>query len=207
MSREILSDGKTLPFPLEIARPWPLIPGRGKLARADLVTLHWSVTKSARQTYEVLNQRGLGCHLLVDSDGSVIQVGDLDQVQWTTKGVNQRSVGIEITTPYELSAQDPAHLRPVWELGVRGDKTKHLGFYPEQVLVLLDLVKALCDMLSLPRVIPGRAGHAFNDTLAPERLASFRGVLGHYHVSHDKIDAGTAIWDAFLAAGFGVEEV
>ena len=42
-------------------------------------------------------------------------------------------------------------------------------------------------------------GTVRSTVLAPERLAAFNGVVGHYHLTRSKIDPGPALdWDRIL---------
>jgi len=60
---------------------------------------------------------------------------------------------------------------------------------------LAKLSAALCR--ALPRILPDapRAanGEVRKGVLSPDELAKFRGILGHYHVTEDKIDPGPAM--------------
>lgn len=65
------------------------------------VILHETVTSSARQTVDVLHQRGLGVHFIISSDGIVHQHGDVvDDELWHGSQHNGPSVGIEVVNPY-----------------------------------------------------------------------------------------------------------
>lgn len=63
--------------------------------------IHETVTSGAKATLDVLLQRNLGVHLIVGSDGTVYQHGDLkDDMLWHAAEHNPASVGIETVNPY-----------------------------------------------------------------------------------------------------------
>jgi N-acetylmuramoyl-L-alanine amidase len=85
---------------------------------------------------------------------------------------------------------------------VHGTSLVQYDFTPEQYESLARLAAALCAVL--PRVRPDvprdARGAVRTDVLAPDELASYRGILGHLHVSSAKSDPGPAFaWNVFLA--------
>lgn len=69
--------------------------------RVTQVIVHETVTSSARATVDVLQQRGLGVHFIVGSDGFIYQHADLqDDECWHASEHNGPSVGIETVNPY-----------------------------------------------------------------------------------------------------------
>src|SRR5690606_36650313 len=143
---------------------------------------------------QVLLERRLGVHLLLDGDGEVYQTLDLAVAcAWHAGLGNERSVGIEIQKPAKMHRnQWPTTPRAVIdEQRVHGAGTwQHLDFHDIQKLRAVELAEVLCAHLSIPRVLPmvdGRVTRA----LAPQ---DFRGVYGHYHVSPNKPDPGLSLW-------------
>ena len=68
---------------------------------------------------------------------------------------------------------------------------------------LIKLTATLCQVL--PRIRPDyprdAAGHLRTTTLTPEEMTNFSGVLGHWHITTNKIDPGPAFnWDRLLTA-------
>ena len=62
--------------------------GRG----VNLFVLHWDGCTSAHQCFQVLLDRGLSVHLLLDGDGTVYQALDLAEARaWHAGNVNERS--------------------------------------------------------------------------------------------------------------------
>lgn len=76
-------------------------------------------------------------------------------------------------------------------------------YTPEQYAALAKLAAALCDIFpKLRPEIPRRAdGGLLTRTLGAEEWANFSGILGHYHVQHNKGDPGPALDWEFLLAG------
>lgn len=66
------------------------------------VIVHETVTSSAKATVAVLQQRGLGVHIIVGPDGVIYQHADLqDDECWHASEHNGMSVGIETVNPYQ----------------------------------------------------------------------------------------------------------
>lgn len=91
---------------------------------------------------------------------------------------------------------------------IQGQELVQYDFTPEQHLSLARLAAGVTRAfprigLDAPRY-PGRPedggpGDVRREALSEAELASFRGILGHYHVSADKVDPGPAFdWEAFL---------
>jgi N-acetylmuramoyl-L-alanine amidase len=84
---------------------------------------------------------------------------------------------------------------------VQGELLVQYDFTPEQYTALSHLVAALCAVLpeikcDVPR---DRNGRVPAQRLPAEELVSFQGVLGHYHVTEQKIDPGPAFdWDKVI---------
>lgn len=207
----VAGDRLTVPFPVVT---WPEPGGmsfydrRGWTKRRDatgtgvnLFVLHWDGCTSAHQCFQVLLDRGLSVHLLLDGDGTVYQALDLAEARaWHAGNVNERSVGVEIQNPVRLHRnkwQNPP--RPVVvEPGVHGARRQeHLDFYEVQKRRVVELAEVLCERFGIPRALPtGRDGQVLR-ALAPP---GFRGVCGHYHVSREKPDPGLTLWPALQAA-------
>ena len=86
---------------------------------------------------------------------------------------------------------------------VNGTSLAQYDFTPEQYDSLVKLTATL--VTTFPRILPEapRAldGTVRADVLAPADFDRFGGILGHNHVSSNKVDPGPAFqWDAFLAA-------
>lgn len=92
--------------------------------------------------------------------------------------------------------------REDWAQGtINGSRLIQPDFTPEQYRSLAALTDTLCTVLPrIDRRVPrDEAGRVLNRALTAEEFASFRGVLGHWHVQANKIDPGPALdWDRVL---------
>lgn len=171
--------------------------GRG----VNLFVLHWDGCTSAHQCFQVLLDRGLSVHLLLDGDGTVYQALDLAEARaWHAGDFNERSIGVEIQNPVRLHRnqwQKPP--RPVVaELGVHGARRhEHLDFYDVQKRRAVELAEVICDRFGIPRALPTGTDGQVLRVLAP---SGFRGVCGHYHLSREKPDPGLSLWAGLQAA-------
>jgi N-acetyl-anhydromuramyl-L-alanine amidase AmpD len=89
---------------------------------------------------------------------------------------------------------------------IQGQELVQYDFTPEQHLSIARLAAGVTRAfpriaLDAPRYPEGHAeaGEVRREVLSEGELASFRGILGHYHVSADKVDPGPAFdWESFL---------
>ncbi len=140
---------------------------------------------SAQQVYNVLKSRGLSVHYHIDQKGRVTQYAPYDVVCLHAGPANHWSVGIEVSCVGH-GVQNPRWPRTRYPDEIHGKKVRQARFYPEQQAALNELVTYLCDELELPReVAPG------STLLSSWDLSRFRGVLGHFHLSRNKLDPGS----------------
>jgi len=98
----------------------------------------------------------------------------------------------------------PARPEPVRGV-VGGRELEQYDFTPEQYEALSRLVAALTRIF--PRIEPDYPREGLRDgggvltrVLTPEEFASFRGVLGHWHIQENKVDPGPALdWERVVA--------
>lgn len=91
----------------------------------------------------------------------------------------------------------PARREPVVGT-IQGQRLVQYDLTPQQYDSLIRLTAALCTVLpAIECDYPRDAAGALVTTRLPEeRLASYRGLLGHYHIQSNKIDPGPAFdWD------------
>lgn len=190
----------------------------------DQVVVHYDAAGTSRRAFEILHDhRGLSAHFLIDLDGTIYQTLDLKERAWHATKANSRSIGIEIANVgavpvknrrhidgayeerdgrYWLKGRDlrPARREPV--VGpVQGQELIQYDFTPQQYEALERLLAALHRVL--PRIeldYPrDESGELVRQTLADEQFDEFSGVVGHYHVSRQKVDPGPAFqWDRVL---------
>lgn len=95
----------------------------------------------------------------------------------------------------------PARPDPV-RGNVQGQDLVQYDFTPQQYAALIKLTAALCKIFpqikcDLPR---DHAGKVLAQKLPDADLASYKGVLGHYHVQTNKTDPGPALqWEKVIA--------
>lgn len=184
------------------------------LLTPTLFVLHWDGCKSSRSCYEVLLQRGLSVQFMLDADGTVYQAIDpADGICWHAGSVNRRSWGVEICDPVYLNRQDASHPRPVTTMGVRGDKTKILGFYPEQIEAVVKLCHWVCEYAGIPKQLPSHKGGVgvypsyIQGPGDKWQVNGFQGICGHFHQDDNKVDCGMDLWQPLIDSGFTVVEV
>jgi hypothetical protein len=181
----------------------------------DLLVLHHDGCRSSRQCFDVLIQRGLSVHLMLDRDGTIYQALDLRDAHAFHAGeVNARSVGVEICNPELPERNDTLRPRPVVTLevtnaGGNGARRQVLGFYPEQVTAAIALAKAVAGIFRFPLRLPVATSPTSSAgvTRGVDRRVStggYSGVCGHYHVKDTKTDPGVSLWSPMRNAGIEV---
>jgi len=162
-----------------------------KRRKPKLFTVHWDGCLDTKSCAEILENRGLSVHFCIDNDGTIYQLLDTQHVAWHAKGVNSRSVGVEISNACNLkykSHYDPP--RPIVKGAVIHKKKlkPFMGFYPVQIAALKALTKALHQAYDIPLECPLDDGKLVNTVSYDVIRNKFSGVIGHYHVSHNKTD-------------------
>ncbi len=86
---------------------------------------------------------------------------------------------------------------------IQGRQLMQYDFTDEQYESLIKLTATLCDVL--PRIEPDYPrdpnGALRTSLLSDEEMADFSGILGHYHISPNKVDPGPAMdWDRLIGS-------
>lgn len=191
-------------------------PGKGARKRdvkktdIDLMVWHWTGGESTHQgLFSILENRNLGVEFSIDREGTIWQFCDPVLVDtWDAGTVNPRSMGVEIANYGEplsggvipKKGQD----REVYECRLHGKDRKFARFYKPQIQSALDLANAISLAYpDIPRVVPKDAnGDLLKRTMTDSELKSFKGHLGHYHVTNNKKDPGFDLLEAFIKDGF-----
>lgn len=157
-------------------------PGLRPRVRTDLVTLHWTGGEGgAEQVHRTLRQRSLSVHFVIDQLGHVTQHCDANMLAAHAKGMNDKSVGVEMVNRAD---NEPNRMpkRPLLKERINGRDITYTAFLPAQVRSAIMLSLALCEAYKIPfdvpRVAPG--GDVIPRNATPEEFASFRGVVGHF---------------------------
>lgn len=176
----------------------------------DLIVVHWTGgERGARQVFRTLTSRALGVEFVVDPWGIIWQFADPARVDtFDAKGVNPRSIGIEMTNfAFRRPGKPiprPGRDRPRYRTQLNGRAREFASFTPWQMKACV----ALCDALTatvrtIPRTIPRNGNNnLIRRKLKKAELDAYAGVLGHFHVSGSKLDPGTDIFEMFDAAGY-----
>tara|TARA_R100000808_G_C2155279_1_gene167333 strand:+ start:11678 stop:12529 length:852 start_codon:yes stop_codon:yes gene_type:complete len=154
----------------------------------DKIVVHWDGCLNSAQCAKVLGQRGLSAHFCIDNDGTIHQLMDTNHVGWHARGVNSKSIGIEISNAVFMKyaeKYDPP--RPVTPASTLHGKPfpEHLGFYDVQVDALKALLKTLCGFYNVPLECPNQNGELIKGVI---KASSFKGIICHYHVTENKSD-------------------
>ena len=91
--------------PIEPAEPLDLATLREVV---DQFVLHYDSKGSSKQTFGILQKRGLSAHFLLDVDGTIYQTLDLRERAYHATIANSRSIGIEIAN---LGAYPPGETK------------------------------------------------------------------------------------------------
>ena len=179
----------------------------------DLSVFHWTGSEnSPRIMASVLKKRELGVEFAIDQDGTIWQFCDPLITDTADAGlVNARSVGTEIvnygfTWGKDRKVPKKGMKRSLYKTILNGRTRTFAHFWPAQIAAALSLADALSSALPIPRQVPLFSGGYWveNETLKPDRLASFKGHVGHYHITNRKSDPGLDLLEA-LRCSFASE--
>ena len=153
---------------------------------------HWDVCLSSKSCFKVLQNRGLSVHFLIDNDGTIYQILDINHIAYHAGGSlwNANSIGVEIANAYypkhqEWYVKNGFGERPIWkEKKVHGSYLEpFLGFYDVQLDALKALMKAVHESTGIPLETPNSS-----TTSAPAVRGQYSGFISHYHLKKNKID-------------------
>lgn len=154
-----------------------------------LGVLHYDVTNSAKETERVLGRRGLSTHVIIDHDGTIYQSHNPTTHTTIHAGTpcNRASVGVDINNPALRQYERGARKRPEVPVRVHKHSTRLLAFWPEQIASMRELAQVLHEGMGIELVYPEEMGVIEE----PER---FRGWIGHYHITRNKVDPAQLPW-------------
>ncbi len=166
--------------------------------KVDKVVLHFDGMPDARGCYQVLIQRRLSTHLMIDWDGVVYQPLDLRDIAYHAAQVNRTGIGIDLNNPVRPNRARKLAGREVFQGRINGGVRRCLGYTDQQYDALIAVIGGLRKIF--PRIKP-QAPIAEDGRVLRRRLAdtNFAGVLGHLHVSANKWDPGPGFdWERLL---------
>lgn len=177
------------------AKPGTYYDWSKKPARAPMQFVnHWDATLSSEACARIINKRGLSMHFLIDNDGTIYQMLDIQHVAWQagSKSWNNAGIGVEISNAFYLKYQNWYKKkgfgeRPVVVSEVNGRPVgPHLDFYPIQLQALAALWAAIHDSVGIDLEICKTKG-VDNDC----RQLNFNGFINHYNLTSNKIDCSS----------------
>ena len=155
---------------------------------------HWDATLSSEACARIINKRGLSMHFLIDNDGTIYQMLDIQHVAWQagSKLWNTAGIGVEISNAFYLKYQDwyEKHgygKRPTVLSELNGRSIgPHLDFYPIQIQALAALWAAIHDGVGINLEVCETKG-VDEDC----RSLNFNGFINHYNLTSNKIDCSS----------------
>lgn len=120
--------------------------------KISLFVNHWDACLNSKSCGKIVNKRGLSMHFLIDNDGTIYQMLDMQHAAWQCgdRKVNRQSLGVEISNAFYTKYQEWYEKngfgkRPIVERSyVNGFNVgKHLGFYDVQLQALAALWEAV----------------------------------------------------------------
>jgi hypothetical protein len=149
-----------------------------ELARqgAEAIILHTDGLRTARLTQQVLTNKGLSTHFIVDWDGTLYQCADPGSfVTLHAAEHNSRTVGIDLNNDLpdllgrnrdqqdyrypDGADKNKLHRRPRSEvLRINGSPKQSYGYCDPQYTALIELLKVLCNVLDIPQEPPSTSG-------------------------------------------------
>lgn len=162
-----------------------------------MICAHWDACLNTRQMYNVTLERGLSVHFGIDNDGTIYQFLDTKHIAYHARGINRKSIGIEIANPVKLRYNKRNRKKGLPERNIIANDKIHgkptgpyLYYYPAQLNALEALIKVLSKECKIPLQAPMKNGKLVRGVDSRVKSEVFRGLVGHYHVNEDKIDPG-----------------
>jgi N-acetyl-anhydromuramyl-L-alanine amidase AmpD len=184
----IIVSGRAVPVgcPVRVWHETKLgFPALGARTQTRAIGLHWTGGYGgATQVHRTLTERRLSVQFCIDVDGVIWQYADATARASHIGSANGWCCGIEICNP----ASGRALGRETYVERVQGRTFRCSYFHPAQVDATRALVTKLCEAYGLPYASPPETA-----ALPPERLATVRGVIGHFHVTPRKLDPGARL--------------
>lgn len=165
--------------------------------KPTMFVVHWDVCLSSRSCFNILQNRGLSVHFLIDNDGTIFQIMDCNDIGWHAgnRKVNNTSIGVEMSNAYypkyqALYKKRGFGERPMMEgISVHGKELEPFtGFYPVQLEALKALTEALNKAYDIPLVSPTEKGEPVDTVFPDAKSAKFKGIVSHFHLTKRKID-------------------
>jgi hypothetical protein len=162
---------------------------------------HWDATLSSEACARIINKRGLSMHFLIDNDGTIYQMLDIQHVAWQagSKLWNTNGIGVEISNAfytkyqswYEKKGFGP---RPLVTSSVNGKSLgEHLDFYPIQLEALAALWEAVANAVELDLEVCATKGFCLDCS-----NCNCKPFINHFNLTKNKIDCASLDMEAVL---------
>jgi N-acetyl-anhydromuramyl-L-alanine amidase AmpD len=179
---------------------------RPRKARPKMIVVHTTGGEgNGLRIYKTLVSRRLSVHFTIDYYGEIIQHADTNVVCFHAGAYNNDSIGIEIQNylvEHTGSISSAKFPRPSYVDQVHGRSRKFLALTDAQLESSRALISSLCQIHGIPFKFPLTPdGKLYQTELPPEYLRQARGILGHFHLTHRKIDPATQIFHYLMQRG------
>lgn len=171
------------------------------------VVNHWTAAENAApRVYANMAAGRVSVHFIVDQLGEVYQCCDTDArcAHAADNGGNTYGVGIEIVNRGDGDAPARTFVRSTRTERIHGRGCTYAEFFPAQIASVVALNAAICSAYGLPMRVPMKDGDVYPTALPVRYLESFRGVLGHFHLTTGKRDPGLELLRRIHATGVAV---
>lgn len=182
-------------------------PGKGARKRVkeiDLCVWHYTGGEGdAKKLYDTLISKGYGVEFFISIEGEIWQFCDPTLVDTFDAGiVNPRSIGVEIQNYGTRLDPDIIPMigrnREKYDASINGNSYRFAKFYPRQIEAAKALANAFKIGFGIPLKLPlDMNDKLVTDTLDSNELLSFKGHVGHYHITTQKRDPGTQLLEEF----------
>lgn len=174
--------------------------GRPKRKPIQFVN-HWDATLSSEACARIINKRGLSMHFLIDNDGTIYQMLDMQHVAWQagSKLWNTNGIGVEISNAYYTKYQNwyvknGFGERPIVKSELNGRTIgPHLDFYPIQLEALAALWAAVSNSTGINLEVC-KTKKVDKDCAEMK----FNGFVNHYNLTRNKIDCASLNMEEIL---------
>jgi len=147
--------------------------------------IHHDGCMDSRSCFHVLhNERGLSVHFLIDNDGTIFQTLDLVDCAFQAAGVNEISVGVELSNRGDAARfpNDYHGRRDKLTCRINGHQFLAYEYTKAQIESMISIGKCLARLFpNLPQTFPADGGDQLWASLSNPR--DYAGYLGHYHVT------------------------
>jgi len=153
-------------------------------------------TRRNRDTGKLL---GLSVQFFIRFDGAIFQFVDADTRCAHAGVANAWSVGVEIQNRATAAANVAGIRRQLVTEEIHGRTATRSTFTAAQVHSAIALTAALTEAYDVPWRLPMDGSDVLSTAMDPRDLATFRGILGHLHITTAKVDPGLALLRAMAA--------